>query len=67
MQWNERSTLISECPLCGSVLERPETHSDRFRYYACPVCGLKWQACIAPESQAYAQVAQSWMQRLSQD
>ena len=67
MEWNERSTRITDCPLCGSTLEQPESRNDRFVYYACPSCGLKWQTCLAPESQAYPLVAGAWMQRLSQD
>ena len=68
MDRNERSTLtITDCPLCGSDLEQAETQNDRFQDYACPACGLKWQACIAPESRTYPQVAQAWMQRLAQD
>ena len=67
MEWNERSTMITDCPLCGSSLEQPELQNGHFLDYACPGCGLKWQACIAPELRTYPQAAQAWMQRLNQD
>lgn len=67
MEANERSTLVTECPLCGSGLEGPEVQDGPFLEYVCPACGLKWQACIAPEALAYPQAAQAWMQRVAQD
>ena len=67
MEWNERSTSITDCPLCGSDLEQSEIQNGTFLDYVCPDCGLQWQACIAPESQAYPQVAQTWMQGLAKD
>jgi hypothetical protein len=67
MEWNERSTLITDCPLCGSRLERSEIQNGTFLDYGCLACGLKWQACIDPEGQAYPNVAQTWMQGLAKD
>lgn len=67
MDWDERSMSITDCPLCGSRLEKSEIQNGIFRDYVCSACGLKWQACIAPESQVYPQVAQTWMQGLAKD
>ena len=67
MKGNERSTMITECPQCGSSLEQTEVHNGHFLDYFCPACGLKWQACNTPDSLSDLQASYAWMQRLAQD
>jgi rRNA maturation protein Nop10 len=67
METNERFTLVTDCPQCGSPLEHSEFHNKYFLDYVCPVCGLKWQVCMVPKSSTDPRAARTWMQRLAQD
>ena len=64
---NDRLILVKDCPLCGNRLEQTDIQHGYFHAYACPACGLKWQACVNPNSQAYPNAPHAWMQHLSQD
>ena len=64
---NDSLSMITNCPLCGANLEQPVVQNKGFLDYVCTNCGLKWQACVVTQPQTYPQVAQTWMQYLSQD